>query len=516
MKNSIPVVDIFAGPGGLGEGVASLGRDRFEIAISAEMEESAHQTLLLRAFYRNLTKKQRREFYYPFVESGSTKLAADIAPAKGPVAKAWKLALEDAQQLTVGSPPDDRVIEAVCSRLARSNQPWMLIGGPPCQAYSQVGRVKNRANKDYDPDKDHRFFLYKHYLNLVSNYGPAAFVMENVAGMLSAKFSGGKIVDHILDQISAIRFEGNGYRLFSLSIPSIDPAGRPKDFLIRADHHGVPQARQRVIILGVREDVLKGKNNPDLLSSLKSVSAGIAMAGLPRLRSTLNGKGVDKGCTAIWREAISNEYKLAVDACLNSGEQEVADILLDAGKNISTNELPWDGATIPIVAGESRADAIARGMPSTLADWLMSSDLRHALNHDARGHMSSDLGRYGFCAAFGKVHGRTPKSHEFPIGLIPDHKNWSSGQWADRFRVVLENEPSRTVVKHISKDGNYYIHWDPTQCRSLTVREAARLQTFPDDYYFLGGRTSAYGQVGNAVPPYLARQIAQIVEKVLT
>jgi DNA (cytosine-5)-methyltransferase 1 len=123
--------------------------------------------------------------------------------------------------------------------------------------------------------------------------------------------------------------------------------------------------------------------------------------------------------------------------------------------------------------------------------------------------MPSDLGRYLFAAVFGAVRGYSPKASDFPLSLSPDHRNWHSGVFNDRFRVQLAGEPSTTVTSHISKDGHYFIHPDPMQCRSLTVREAARLQTFPDDYLFLGNRTQQYIQVGNAVPPYLARQIAQ-------
>jgi len=134
--------------------------------------------------------------------------------------------------------------------------------------------------------------------------------------------------------------------------------------------------------------------------------------------------------------------------------------------------------------------------------------------------MDSDLYRYMYASCYAKVCGRSPAIRHFPTDLLPNHENIDTaleegGNFSDRFRVQVADRPSTTIVSHISKDGHYYIHPDPTQCRSLTVREAARLQTFPDNYFFCGPKTAQYIQVGNAVPPLLAKHIGEIVLNVL-
>lgn len=152
-------------------------------------------------------------------------------------------------------------------------------------------------------------------------------------------------------------------------------------------------------------------------------------------------------------------------------------------------------------------------------DWFVDERLPGTLNHEARTHREDDLWRYIYAACYVGEIDRPFRISDFPAGLRPNHRSTESalteGSFADRFSVVPKHDPSRTVVNHIRKDGHYYIHYDPSQCRSLTVREAARLQTFPDNYFFEGSRTDQYGQVGNAVPPLLSRQIAELVADLL-
>ena len=148
--------------------------------------------------------------------------------------------------------------------------------------------------------------------------------------------------------------------------------------------------------------------------------------------------------------------------------------------------------------------------------WYEDERLPGFTNHMSRGHKPEDLARYFFCSSYAlQKGGASAKASDFPESLTPNHKNWNSGIFVDRFKVQVSNRCASTVTSHISKDGHYYIHHDPAQCRSLTVREAARLQTFPDNYFFEGYQTAQYVQVGNAVPPYLANHIAHKVYEIL-
>jgi DNA (cytosine-5)-methyltransferase 1 len=168
--------------------------------------------------------------------------------------------------------------------------------------------------------------------------------------------------------------------------------------------------------------------------------------------------------------------------------------------------------TVPRL-GRAHDRSYRPAMQGDLGSWLWQDAPDVIVQHESRHHMSSDLSRYAYLASMVKAGERAPKVNELPPDLMPLHRNARrpDAPFADRFRVQHVDRPSSTVTCHIAKDGHYYIHPDPTQMRSLSVREAARLQTFPDNYFFVGNRTQQYHQVGNAVPPLLARQLAHVV-----
>lgn len=509
----IPIVDLFAGPGGLGEGFSSVETDPFRIIVSAEMNSSARDTLRLRAFYRLLKRRggNALDSYYQFC-NGESAYCYDSKNQD-----AWEESGAEARQLELGTPEhNDELDLRINIHKLGPDAPWVLIGGPPCQAYSLVGRSRNRGKVEYRAEDDHRHFLYKEYLRIIQKYRPAVFVMENVKGILTASVGGKKIFETILKDLSdpdraiGMPVSGGGYRIHSLTCETSFAAGDDPhkidvhDFVIKAEEHGIPQARHRVILIGVREDIAR---SPRRIEVMERTSVGAVIGSLPRLRSKLS-KQVDS--SEKWGDVVANHFgEMARELKGVKALADLREVLVDAAGEISRG-LGTGGLRL------GKRDS-GQGDPNVLGGWYHDARLLVWLNHDARGHMSSDLRRYAYAAAFAKAFDRSPKGHAdfFLQGLRPNHENWESGKFSDRFRVQLHNRPATTVTSHISKDGHYFIHPDPLQCRSLTVREAARLQTFPDNYFFQGNRTEQFHQVGNAVPPLLAKKIGEVVFELL-
>lgn len=507
---TIDVIDLFAGPGGLGEGFASFDEGRaFKIAVSVEMEKSAHQTLTLRSFFRHASgDAAATRAYYDFCNSVEAKHPRATCP------RLWSVAEDEARQLTLGEKRDNATLAQIIDSKRLNPDQTIVIGGPPCQAYSLVGRSKNQGTAGYVAEEDQRHFLYREYLRILHKVQPAAFVMENVKGILSSRVGGRRVFHDILKDLThpgiALRRQtgkqGRGYRIYSLVAPTyfergMDPSSiNLNNFVIRSEDYGVPQARHRVILLGVRDDMPRFAGA--MLTPKLRLGVRDAISELPRLRSRIS----TNDSAMLWEATIK---KLVAEQAADATRSEVAvlgQFLTKRVKHVS-GELPVGSVRMGGYA-KTRAD-------STFLKWVRDSNLEVWLNHETRSHMASDLGRYFYAAAFAEHYARSPKGQaDFGLnGLCPNHANWNTGKFEDRFRVQLFGQPATTITSHIAKDGHYFIHPDASQCRSLTVREAARLQSFPDNYFFQGNRTQQYHQVGNAVPPALAFYIAQNLHK---
>jgi DNA (cytosine-5)-methyltransferase 1 len=516
------VVDIFAGPGGLAEGFSSVraddGERAFYIALSIEKEAAAHSTLRLRSFLRQFDDSLP-ERYYTFLNEGGEE--PDWA-AEHP--EQWAAAVEETWRLELGKVDSAELNARLDAIRSESDGNTVLIGGPPCQAYSLVGRARNQGIKDYKAENDEKHFLYKEYIRILDRLQPAAFVMENVKGMLSSSIDGGKnrIFDQVLRDLRGEDPQGERLGATQYRLIALDPRSRRQldftrfeprasDFVVRAEDFGVPQARHRVIVVGLRADFAKDLSDSSLADlmvrhSLKA-TVGQVLDGMPKLRSGLS-RSIDGARE--WREAVEDvmAFVAGVDTGLDDDLQQTFEARAKECLSVLRGMNQYPGRT-------ANGSGISPECPTDLRDWLVDDQVKNLPNHASRSHMSSDLARYFFAALFAEVAGRSPKATDFPDELAPHHENWDTGKFADRFRVQLSSNPSTTVTSHISKDGHYFIHPDPLQCRSLSVREAARLQTFPDNYFFKGNRTEQYTQVGNAVPPLLARWIGEALWTIL-
>lgn len=498
-----PVIDIFAGPGGLGEGFCSMNgveeESPFDVQLSIEAESNAVNTLIIRSVYRLLRKEKRIEKYMawlnqpsPTLESLGRLLPEYVKKARNTV---WQYTLQ---------PDNCEELNDKIRKTLNGQKNWVLVGGPPCQAYSLIGRVKNRSVKGYSVKDDPRYQLYKVYLDILSEHRPTAFLLENVKGILSARFNQDSVIRGIMNSL-----QEKGYHLFSLVTASesgiFGGISQPQDFVIHSENYGVPQKRHRIIILGIRNDM---DIVPEILTNQKkAVTVAEMLSGLPQLRSHFSAR-LDH---ARAKEDLDQEWKGWFSKI---GEKpwfkEIEDPQVRDKIKTTANKI----SQYKYCSQKTWQPSSSSAIPPCLA-WVQGTTPPNVpIHHESRSHMDTDLYRYLFVASYTAIHKKSPKLAQFPNGLLPNHRNVDSGNFVDRFRAQFADEPSTTITSHISKDGHYYIHPDPIQCRSLTVREAARLQTFPDNYFFSGNRTEQFHQVGNAVPPFLAKQIAQIVCKI--
>lgn len=519
----IPIIDLFAGPGGLCEGFSQsiMGEHPYQPVLSIEMDPVAHRTLTLRAFVHYFMRNELPipTDYYEYVNgviSREDLFSRNQAAAKEAESVAWCAELGGTK---VSKAEFDKKIRAAL----KGERNWLLIGGPPCQAYSLAGRSRSvgliqkrddvsREEAEAEFSKDHRQRLYRQYLRIIAVHSPAVFVMENVAGMLSARVNKKPIFPQILGDLkepwkvakSYFRdisdVEKHSYRIFSFVTGKEEDAESGERFLIRAENYGVPQCRHRVILLGIRDDFnIDGICIPKL-EEMARCTVEDAISDLPKMKSEISGKKSQRDLK--WDSYV---LSMVTDPVFKKIDSDVRKEIMSAARSRD------------IMFGVGNTNHIWLHNKGPLSKWYDDDKLLVPLNHDARSHMAKDLWRYLFVSAYGAAKGRSPVISDFPTELLPAHANINldadikAQDFADRFKVQLWNKPASTVTSHISKDGHYFIHPDSAQCRSLTVREAARLQSFPDNYFFEGNRTEQYHQVGNAVPPYLANQIARIV-----
>jgi DNA (cytosine-5)-methyltransferase 1 len=408
-------IDLFAGAGGLSEGFIRAG---FTPIAHVEMDEAACYTLRTRVAYHYLKAEGKYDIYVSYLkgEINRSQLYSHI-PAK---------IMESVINLPIGAEFNPYIHKKIAEQL-NGEEVDLIIGGPPCQAYSLVGRARQADGMKGDP----RNYLYVQYAKYLEKYQPKMFVFENVLGLKSA---GAGVYLRNMEKL----FDKKGYKM--------------KLFTVEANNFGVLQNRKRIIILGWRKEL------SPLIPDLETVK-------------------------------------------YNEQQYTVKDLLID---------LP------PIQAGGGENKYSMYQQAST--NYLNESGIRNGINiltqHIARPHTEQDKQIYRIAVEL-LQDGQRLNYNELPHRL-KTHKNRHS--FFDRFKVVNPDAVfSHTVVAHIAKDGHYYIHPDIKQNRSITVREAARLQSFPDDFYFEGikeakNRTAAFKQIGNAVPPLMAYKLAIILD----
>lgn len=406
-------IDLFAGAGGLSEGFL---RNNFEAIAHVEMNKDACNTLKTRLAYYYLKEHNRIELYNDYLKGRITR------------DELWELVPKSEMETVINQEISEDSIKGIFSIIDEhliDKNVDIIIGGPPCQAYSVVGRSRDPFSMKKDP----RNYLYKYYLEFLKRYQPKLFVFENVPGILSAK--NGIHLQNILNGIKKA-----GY-IVSEELPTLNS----KDF-------GVLQNRKRVIIIGIREDL--NSNFP-----------------------------------------IFDKYTKTWNL-----------------KKAILSDLPQ------ILPGEGSLGTVQYTAPTN--DYLIESKIRindeFTTQHLARPNNKTDLEIYKIAIDLWLDQRKRLNYAELPSRLIK-HNNIQS--FTNRFQVVNDIDISHTVVAHIARDGHYYIYPDKKEVRSITIREAARIQSFPDDFFFEGSRTSAFKQIGNAVPPLMADVIAQKLKLLL-
>jgi len=404
----IPVIDLFAGPGGLGEGFSSIldseRRPLFVLKVSAEKDPTAHKTLSLRSLYRKFPRGKAPDCYYEHIRGEITREALFAHPD---ATEAGREALEESRNFELGKDDPDDLDRRIQTALGGADN-WVLIGGPPCQAYSLAGRSRRTRESLEKFESDEKHFLYREYLRIIRRHKPAVFVMENVKGMLSSQHGGSPIFDKIVSDLSS---PGNGleYQIRSLVNSGIAGEIDPHDFVIEAERFGVPQGRHRVILFGIRSDVARAVPESFVLGSENmKVTVGEALSGLPPLRSRLSKEpdGHDQWLSAL--KETEEELRFYRSDNLKPVFEEMSRAIKESRFRVSTG------------APFTPYDTTSNEMRARLSDWYIDERLGGVIQHEARSHMRSDLHRYLFAAAYGKVKEASPKIADFPTHYFPN------------------------------------------------------------------------------------------------
>lgn len=392
--NTYNFIDLFAGCGGLSEG---FYREGFKALAHVEWNHVACCTL------------KTRMKHYGYKNADNDVIETDI---------------------TVEN------INELISNVVGTSKVDVIIGGPPCQAYSSAGRARDY----HGMQEDSRNFLFESYVKILNKFLPKMFVFENVSGILTANVKGKKIINEVLKAL------GENYKV--------------SYHLLNSVNYGVPQTRKRVIIIGIRNDI-------------------------------------DCNVEDVYANIRKTHYEPDAD---NEGQKGLK-------KYVTVRDALFE---LPLVypGGGEKLQAFEYALDNDFLKRIGSKKNNILMDHIARRHNDLDIERYKAMAGYGWTF-------EELLEKRPDLRHPKARIFGNSYVVQRWDAPSRTIIAHLYKDGNQFIHPDAEQGRTLTVREAARLQSFPDDFVFEGSRTEQYKQIGNAVPCLFAEAIAKGVLETL-